>query len=266
MLLNGRLKLLFDKKTQQDTEPSPVLDLYYLQSRYYDSNTGRFLNADGFVTTGQGVLSYNMFAYCGNNPVMLCDPSGCCAAATIVLAGIGAAVSAISVASNVPKITDGHTSPDDLTDEQMHQNAELIYDILSRKGWSHNAICAVLGNAQLESITINPGKYQDDGPGYGIVQWDPAEKYLNSDYAKGYGATSLIGQVEFLNCSMQPGYGEWFEDTKHAEYYLAYDVFITSDLSVSYLTEVFLWSYERPSVTHLDERIAYAQYWDNYFS
>ena len=49
---------------------------YYLQSRYYDPETGRFLNADGFVSTGQGILGNNMFVYCGNNPVMLCDPLG----------------------------------------------------------------------------------------------------------------------------------------------------------------------------------------------
>ena len=52
------------------------LGMYYLQSRYYDPNTCRFINADGYVSTGQGVLGYNMFAYCGNNPVMSVDPSG----------------------------------------------------------------------------------------------------------------------------------------------------------------------------------------------
>ena len=52
------------------------IGMYYLQSRYYDPNTGRFINADGYITTGQGVLSYNMFAYCMNNPVMYIDPSG----------------------------------------------------------------------------------------------------------------------------------------------------------------------------------------------
>ena len=51
--------------------------LYYLQSRYYNPQVGRFLNADGYVTTGQGVLGYNMFAYCGNNPVNRLDLSGC---------------------------------------------------------------------------------------------------------------------------------------------------------------------------------------------
>ena len=50
--------------------------LYYLQSRYYDPNLGRFINADGLISTGQGLLGNNMFAYCGNNPVMRIDPSG----------------------------------------------------------------------------------------------------------------------------------------------------------------------------------------------
>ena len=53
--------------------------MYYLQSRYYDPNTGRFLNADSFVSTGQGLLGNNMFAYCNNNPASCYDPSGAAA-------------------------------------------------------------------------------------------------------------------------------------------------------------------------------------------
>ena len=49
---------------------------YYLNSRYYDPGTGRFVNADGFVQTGQGILDKNMFAYCGNNPVNRTDSNG----------------------------------------------------------------------------------------------------------------------------------------------------------------------------------------------
>ena len=52
------------------------LDLYYLQSRYYDPSTKRFINADGYISTGQGILGYNMFAYCGNNPVNRVDETG----------------------------------------------------------------------------------------------------------------------------------------------------------------------------------------------
>ena len=49
---------------------------YYLNSRYYNPTWGRFINADGFVSTGQGISGDNMFAYCGNNPVNRYDPSG----------------------------------------------------------------------------------------------------------------------------------------------------------------------------------------------
>ena len=49
---------------------------YYLQSRYYDPNTCRFINADSYASTGQSYLGYNMFAYCGNNPVERTDADG----------------------------------------------------------------------------------------------------------------------------------------------------------------------------------------------
>ncbi len=50
--------------------------LYYLQSRYYNPEIGRFINADALVSTGQGILGYNMIAYCGNNPVLYTDLTG----------------------------------------------------------------------------------------------------------------------------------------------------------------------------------------------
>ena len=50
--------------------------LYCLQSRYYDPEMGRFLNADAFTSTGQGFVGNNMFAYCGNNPISNYDPAG----------------------------------------------------------------------------------------------------------------------------------------------------------------------------------------------
>ena len=52
------------------------LCMYYLQSRYYDPTICRFINADGYASTGQGLTGYNMFAYCGNNPVMYVDYTG----------------------------------------------------------------------------------------------------------------------------------------------------------------------------------------------
>ena len=57
---------------------------YYLNSRYYDPATGRFLNADGQLNGG--LLGNNMFAYSENNPVMYVDPTGHMAAEAIITA------------------------------------------------------------------------------------------------------------------------------------------------------------------------------------
>ena len=65
-----------------DTE----LEMYYLQSRYYDPQIGRFINADdvSFLGATGTPLSYNLFTYCENNPLIHSDPCGY-AKVTIIL-------------------------------------------------------------------------------------------------------------------------------------------------------------------------------------
>ena len=50
------------------------LEMYYLQSRYYDPNTGRFINADGQINPGY--LGLNLFSYAESNPVAGFDADG----------------------------------------------------------------------------------------------------------------------------------------------------------------------------------------------
>ena len=54
------------------------LTMYYLNSRYYDQVTGRFISADdvGYLGANGDLNSYNLYAYCSNNPVMYADHSG----------------------------------------------------------------------------------------------------------------------------------------------------------------------------------------------
>ena len=52
-------------------------ELYYLQSRYYNPEIGRFINADNRISgVGGSILGYNMFAYCMNNSVNMLDNNG----------------------------------------------------------------------------------------------------------------------------------------------------------------------------------------------
>lgn len=55
--------------------------MYYLNSRYYDPQTGRFISPEPNVDTakfddGVGLHCFNVYAYCGNNPVTYKDVSG----------------------------------------------------------------------------------------------------------------------------------------------------------------------------------------------
>ena len=49
---------------------------YYLKTRYYNPEWGRFLNADGLFESGHEVLGNNLYTYCSNNPINYCDPDG----------------------------------------------------------------------------------------------------------------------------------------------------------------------------------------------
>ena len=71
--------------------------LYYLQSRYYNPQWGRFLNADVHVNANGDLIGFNMYAYCSNNPVMGYDPTGEFMLTTLLVgAAIGAAINLVS--------------------------------------------------------------------------------------------------------------------------------------------------------------------------
>ena len=51
--------------------------LYYLNSRYYDPEIGRFISQDNYsYLDSENVNGLNLYAYCLNNPIMGYDPTG----------------------------------------------------------------------------------------------------------------------------------------------------------------------------------------------
>ncbi len=63
------------------------IGMYYLQSRYYDPEVGRFVNGDEplCLVIENVVLGHCLYTYCGNDAVNACDPGGNSAALTMAL-------------------------------------------------------------------------------------------------------------------------------------------------------------------------------------
>ena len=77
--------------------------LYYVDSRYYDSEINRFINADDIDQLGadDSPLSYNLFAYCMNNPVNRFDVNGNWSLPNWAKITIGAAAIAVGTIATV---------------------------------------------------------------------------------------------------------------------------------------------------------------------
>lgn len=52
------------------------IDLYYLNSRYYNPETGRFINADKVLIANKNIVSSNLFQYVSNNYIIFFDKIG----------------------------------------------------------------------------------------------------------------------------------------------------------------------------------------------
>ena len=52
------------------------IKMYYLKSRYYDPDLGRFINADAEVGSVGETMGMNLYAYCKCNPISFSDENG----------------------------------------------------------------------------------------------------------------------------------------------------------------------------------------------
>ena len=63
--------------------------LYFLKTRYYDPEVGRFMTIDDIsYLDPESINGLNLYAYCLNNPVVYCDPNGTFVVTTAMIVGI----------------------------------------------------------------------------------------------------------------------------------------------------------------------------------
>ena len=117
------------------------LQLYYLQTRYYDPAIGRFVNADDVSYLDPDTLNgMNLYSYCLNNPVMGFDPTGHLAISILIGVAIAAGVGAVVGAT-------------------AYTASEVIsYGITGEWSWSWGMFFgSVIGGAVGGAISVIPG-------------------------------------------------------------------------------------------------------------
>ena len=144
---------------------------YYLQTRYYNPEWGRFLNADGYINANGNILGYNMFAYCNNNPVMYVDPKGTCALIAVVLVAV-----VIVVVTTMPSKdehysrNDNNKTPDEEDIKSIVNGENLDWVSVDEK---YNAYHKFTNGSQGDEAKYNKKYMSPDGKYEVIICYDP---------------------------------------------------------------------------------------------
>ena len=153
-----------------------------------------------------------------------------------------------------------------LTRGEMEGNARYIWAFFLSRGWTAEAVAAMLGNMETES-TINPAIYENldansTTNGFGLVQWTPNTKYKTWADANGYGNNyaNIDGQLARILWEVANG-EQWIPLPDYAS--MTFKEFSTSKLFPEYLAEIFLRCYERPADTNQPNRATQARAWYN---
>jgi RHS repeat-associated protein len=70
----------------------PDTGLVYMQARYYDPTTGRFLSVDPILPATGNAFNFSRYAYADNNPIVHTDPDGRCPLCAYGAAALGGAL------------------------------------------------------------------------------------------------------------------------------------------------------------------------------
>ena len=135
---------------------------YYLQSRYYNPEVGRFISSDVLLSTGQGVIGHNAYAYCGNNPIVREDTQGNLWG--LIAAAVGAVTGAV-----VGAVTGAVTG--------------AITALASGSDFGETVVAGIASGAAAGAITGAAVGIASDVVSVGIAATIVEYAYLNSDLA-----------------------------------------------------------------------------------
>ena len=159
---------------------------YYLQSRYSDPLNHRFINADAYTSTdATDAISCNMFAYCGNNPVMCSDYNGMWSLSSL-FAGIAIAAAVVAAAA-LCVVTYGAATPVVATVAGTAISGATVAAAATTVAVSAAEVAACAAAASIVSNRVEK-RYSQSYSVYFLADSDGNIQYVGRVTDKGYNA------------------------------------------------------------------------------
>ena len=155
--------------------------------------------------------------------------------------------------------TDPGENYNSLTGEQKLHNANLVYRYFIPY-WTKKAICAMLGNMDVES-RMNP--VTKTGDQWGLVQWSPSNKL--TDWAERHGLIWEYGSTQCARIKFEWDFPDKAPQWRPMETGVSfYEWSQMTDETLDRMTHLFRYCYETAKPESEPERKWYAQfYFDN---
>lgn len=149
------------------------------------------------------------------------------------------------------------SSPGAITEEETRNNANICIGLLS--AYDDNAVAALLANWELES-GINPGREEDGGSGYGLIQWTPIGTLITHAQTLGLSPYTNGGvqvQVAIAEVTGNPAsVNEWYSSEGFITNY--YNSGATPDMigvtGEQFLKNEMQWSADKLAVLYMSAR------------
>ena len=106
--------------------------LVYMNARFYDPSTGRFLSQDTYFGSAYQPWTQHLYSYCGNNPANYVDPTGHTPGLLAALAGVGAykaAAAAVAFVASIPVVVKAVERVTDTFDNVVDNIKKWLNDV-----------------------------------------------------------------------------------------------------------------------------------------
>lgn len=194
---------------------------YYLNSRYYDSKIGRFINADdiSYLGANNDMSAFNLYAYCSNNPVMYVDYYGNASEfwnkfeesnKKSILAKIALCIVGIYYLSEETDIKVFDDLSEDITNFSMHNSDE-------QKVIEANIFSMYNGAFVIKSDLLGNNAFS-----FGVMVIGNGDKISTTDIKHEYGHAiqfAMLGRSKYCTCVAIPSLLGFWRGVEYKDYY-----------------------------------------------